>query len=884
MNSSATAWWAVVVVVSLCAGTILLTGTGASATLDDLEGSGTAEDPFVITTAAELQRMQQDRAAHYVLGNDIDASSTTDFDDGSGFDPVGSEDAPFSGTFDGRGHTITNLTVDRPISGQVGLFGRIEDGRVRDVRLERVAIEGGTEVGAVAGETAGRSVVTNVTVTGTVRGAGEEVGGVVGDFEGSGALSNVIVAADVTGGDAVGGVVGEHNDAGLTGSSATVTVSGGDDIGGIVGEQNGGTVSTFRVTATVDGDADVGGVTGENLDGTVSTGTVRGTVTGTLDVGGAVAEQNNGAITDVAASTNVTGGTNVGGLVGRAAGPTISNAYAAGNVAGEDVLGGLVGKVDAGTVEQSFATGTVQDAPTVGGLIGTNQGAVTDAYWDTEATGQSTSDGGAGLTTAEMTGATARNTLDGLAFGSTWVATDEYPVLASEGESLSLTVSRTTIGTGDVLQPEPRLTLTDGTTVSVTETATLERSNTNVLQIRADGTVEAISGGQAILSASLASFQDATDVTVIETAAFGVRIESTTAPVTAGDTLTVEATVTNDDAIGDTQTVVLRTVGAERDSTSITLASGESQPVSLDWPTAVGDAGSYEAVVTTPSTTDTVSVTVEAASTRGDSDTNEGSSADQPSVGGGDGPANDGNGSDANSTNDSTGNATNEAPLSDGDDTDDAESAADNQPANSDTDRETTTSPDADTDSDEGVIDRLGGIAAATGQSLLDPLSEPLPAAIVATVLAIATMCLHLVWLSRAGTAFAAAMYALSIRIAMPLVTNILELIWGAPAPVGPVNTVLELAGALLFLRFAVTYTGQEWPLTNRATWGLGGLGVIAALIGIAAQSGVQGGSASLAAVLVWVPTTLTATLLLVGLGLLVRTNAIPVLRTIWID
>ena len=58
-----------------------------------------------ITTATDLQNMNLDLAGDYVLGNDIDASSIPNFD------PVGDAVTPFTGTFDGQGHTITGLTV-----------------------------------------------------------------------------------------------------------------------------------------------------------------------------------------------------------------------------------------------------------------------------------------------------------------------------------------------------------------------------------------------------------------------------------------------------------------------------------------------------------------------------------------------------------------------------------------------------------------------------------------------------------------------------------------------------------------------------------------------------------------------------------------------------
>jgi hypothetical protein len=68
-----------------------------------------------------------------------------------------------------------------------------------------------------------------------------------------------------------------------------------------------------------------------------------------------------------------------------------------------------------------------------GGLVGVSSGSVSDSYWDTDATGQSSSDGGTDLTTNEMQDDTAESNMAGFDFGETW-ATDEnldgYPTLA----------------------------------------------------------------------------------------------------------------------------------------------------------------------------------------------------------------------------------------------------------------------------------------------------------------------------------------------------------------------------------------------------------------------------------------------------------------------
>ena len=134
-------------------------------------------------------------------------------------------------------------------------------------------------------------------------------------------------------------------------------------------------------------------------------------MTGDGEVGGLVGHNggivnnsySSGSVTVEYSSSNVTGeGWYVGGLVGHNAG-TVSNSYSTGSVTGDSSVGGLVGW-NYGTVSDSYSTGSVTGEDFIGGLVGTNGngGTVSNSFWDTETSGQATSDGGTGKTTAEM--------------------------------------------------------------------------------------------------------------------------------------------------------------------------------------------------------------------------------------------------------------------------------------------------------------------------------------------------------------------------------------------------------------------------------------------------------------------------------------------------
>jgi hypothetical protein len=182
---------------------------------------------------------------------------------------------------------------------------------------------------------------------------------------------------------------------------------GGSGLFGCVGQ--GGiikNISVINATVTVP----------ENVDWVVRLN--EGTV-GSLDVApigavGILVGFNMGSVSDSHASGTVSGVFNVGGLVGQNTG-TVNNSYSTGNVTGTNGIGGLVGTngalIFSGTVSNSYSTGNVTGHEYVGGLVGQNEyssagvdfsGTVTNSFWDIQTSGQATSDGGTGKTTAEM--------------------------------------------------------------------------------------------------------------------------------------------------------------------------------------------------------------------------------------------------------------------------------------------------------------------------------------------------------------------------------------------------------------------------------------------------------------------------------------------------
>ena len=224
-----------------------------------------------------------------------------------------------------------------------------------------------------------------------------------------------VVDVDVKGssrGGIVGGLAGKN--AGIiTGShvtgSVTSTGDGSDEVGGLAGRNNGSIVASYAA-ATVTGPGSsfrsrVGGLAGYNY-GSIRASYASGTVTGTGNqsyVGGLVGLHNGGSIRVSYATGSVNGNSIVGGLVGQND-VSIWASFATGSVTGNDYVGGLVGYNQSGYIRASFATGWVTGTGSnLGGLVGSDQGSgVSNSYWNTTTSGRVSSAAGEGKTTAEL--------------------------------------------------------------------------------------------------------------------------------------------------------------------------------------------------------------------------------------------------------------------------------------------------------------------------------------------------------------------------------------------------------------------------------------------------------------------------------------------------
>jgi hypothetical protein len=215
-----------------------------SATSDAYSGGdGSPDNPYQIAGKADLLALGADTDNYgqcFVLTADVNLTGQI-FTTGL----IGTPDAPFTGTFNGNGHKISNLYIQGAQSSYVGLFGYLgSSGQILNLGVVNANVDGAECVGALSGENDHGSIQF-CYATGSVAGT-DYVGGLVGESDYGSIIACYSKASVSTTGEFVGGLVGVCNSWGVPGTLAycyaTGSVSGpGPDAGGFAGFADPGT-------------------------------------------------------------------------------------------------------------------------------------------------------------------------------------------------------------------------------------------------------------------------------------------------------------------------------------------------------------------------------------------------------------------------------------------------------------------------------------------------------------------------------------------------------------------------------------------------------------------------------------------------------------------
>jgi|GEM_PF-2540995 len=375
-------------------------------------GSGTALDPYQISTVSHLSNVKNFPNSNFSLQNDLSLELSDYSDAEEGWVPIGSESFPFTKNFAGNDFTISNLFINRGLSDNVGFFGYVENGTISNLNLANANVIGNNKVGGLVGYQKDAAIEYS-TVTGSVSGGNDRVGGLVGNQEGS-IVEHSSFNGSVAGDFWVGGLIGfQGESSSTTNSSSDALVNGTGILGGLIGNSVSSGIersfSTSQVHATAN---DAGGLVGTNSASTISESYYAG--------------------------EGVFGNINVGGLVGEnESSSTISNSYSIGAVQGTSHVGGFVGLNSSSNLTDNYSAGLVTGVDNVGGFLGEIAGFASESvFWNTQTSGQGASPGttSVGLTDTQ---AKQQASYTGFDFGTIWGINEgsSYPFLLNVVQS-----------------------------------------------------------------------------------------------------------------------------------------------------------------------------------------------------------------------------------------------------------------------------------------------------------------------------------------------------------------------------------------------------------------------------------------------------------------
>lgn len=336
-----------------------------------LKGSGTAADPYLIESAADLVNLSDavNYSGKYVTSKKCFTGThfrqTTDIDMSSvpNFEPIGtSASVTFNGIYDGDNHTISNLTINRRSTTYGGLFGILEAaGAVKNIKFINPNITSEANYAAVVCGMS-KGVIDNISITGAKLSGTNYTSGIAGSFAGS--LSNSSFQGTITGQNYTGGLIGMGWGQITNCESAADIITGrtGCIVGGIAGSLAGDTVVMADTRF-------IGSIMDKNGSGTL---------------GGLAGYFQNGAVkrcisTAHLQSNSIPSNTTViGGLLGLLANASLEDCVMAGQIVSSDAptVGGLVGKVtkrtgsgtDTPLISNCLVTGVLEVQPSLAGM------------------------------------------------------------------------------------------------------------------------------------------------------------------------------------------------------------------------------------------------------------------------------------------------------------------------------------------------------------------------------------------------------------------------------------------------------------------------------------------------------------------------------------
>lgn len=347
----------------------------------------------LLRTVDDLKKLNGTvNSKYYALGNNINASATSTWNGGLGFESNG---YMVGSTLNGLGHSITNLYINRTSdpSAAIGLLGEVKQSTIANLKLTGT-VNGNSDTGLLAGRVL-QSSIHNIQVEGAVSGE-NNIGGVIGsatnnrlirEIQSSATVDGSLKYSSMYGGMDTGGVIGDsYGNANISNLTYNGTlVKGNGMVGGVIGNSShdvidGASIGSYSFGTLITGNSHTGGGIGYVSDSKVTNVDVDGRVEGGFATGGAFGTVQDSSVDHIKSQASVSGYQQLGGLIGRATNSSIDAAYATGRVhGGQDInewgetvdeIGGLIGYASESNIRNTLAVGNVDGYHAVGGLIG----------------------------------------------------------------------------------------------------------------------------------------------------------------------------------------------------------------------------------------------------------------------------------------------------------------------------------------------------------------------------------------------------------------------------------------------------------------------------------------------------------------------------------
>lgn len=294
-----------------------LTFLTTSKTSKAITGTGTKEDPYLISTAEDLSFVTGDPTAHYQQTNDIDLG-------GELFSGIALTSNPaFQGSYDGKNYKIENLKISTDAQ-YIGLFGSCKNAEIKNIRLINPQIEytnnkSGPVIGGIAAS-ATNSTITNCSVTGDGYIKNLSIGGGIVGKLGGGTVSNCHVTIPITDNATMGGIVGSCSGTSTiencyATNDLTIQNVTSSKVGGIVGSFKGSNLTISKCYST-----------GKLFSYSIAGGIVGNENGGTLTV------ENCFSISDIKVKQIGTYSSKAGGILGQGTSAKLVNCYFAGTL------------------------------------------------------------------------------------------------------------------------------------------------------------------------------------------------------------------------------------------------------------------------------------------------------------------------------------------------------------------------------------------------------------------------------------------------------------------------------------------------------------------------------------------------------------------------